>query len=249
MDLIPLPEQRDINSLLAGWERPAMIPPVLSGRCTGHAGVGGCIQSPSQPNGLYTAVCTCSCRWLQLSVPHGDERCEDGLNNGSIKLLHYCLLQLPQEIHPLQGFGHDGADVHFSLRSWVMMQPRNQKDSTMSTGELSWVTGEFGSVLSEVHNHLHCLPCVEHLLVLAAPGSISSLQLTSSPSATSPTRVVPSANFRILTNWWLEVHRLVYNKKRRERMQPRETESGCFVLKKQKNKFHLHRYLQNRTEV
>ena len=43
------------------------------------------------------------------SIPDGDGRGEDGLNDGGVEVHHHCpwqveFFQLPQEVHPLLGF-------------------------------------------------------------------------------------------------------------------------------------------------
>jgi len=79
------------------------------------------------------------------SVPDGDGGGEDGLDDGRVEVHHHRLWQvefpqLPQEIHPLLGFFDD-------FRSWVMMEPRKRKDSTMFTGDSHRVMGVGGVAL------------------------------------------------------------------------------------------------------
>ena len=50
------------------------------------------------------------------------------------------------------------------------MEPRKRTDSSVDWGVSQGDGGEWGWVLSVVHNHLHCLESVELQVVLAAPG-------------------------------------------------------------------------------
>lgn len=89
-------------------------------------------------------------------------------------LHHYCLwqtdfLQPPQEVHPLLGFNKLLFSLH--LRSWVMVEPRNRKDSTLSTGELCKEMEEAGAgFFLSSPQPLHCLEGTEYQVILAAPG-------------------------------------------------------------------------------
>jgi len=53
---------------------------------------------------------------------------------------------------------------------WVMVVPRKQNDSTVSTGVTLGDEGGWGWVLLEVSYHIHCLESIELQVVLTAPG-------------------------------------------------------------------------------
>jgi len=80
-------------------------------------------------------------------------------------------LKLPQEEHPLLRLLGGGADVQLPLE--VLGDDGAQEavglhsvNGGVTQGERGW----WGCVLSEVHNHLHCLQSVTLQVVLAAPG-------------------------------------------------------------------------------
>lgn len=82
-------------------------------RVSGQAEMGGCIDHllGRIDDALQSALVLGS----NCSEPDGDGGGEDGLNNGSVELHHYSLWQLLQEVHPLLGFGDEGADVQLPL--------------------------------------------------------------------------------------------------------------------------------------
>ena len=82
------------------------------------------------------------------------------------------LLQLPQEEHPLLGFLCNGADVQLPLK--VLGDDGSQEAAGLHNvdwGVTQGDGGEWGWVLSEVYNHLHCLHSVELQVVLSTPGN------------------------------------------------------------------------------
>ena len=108
------------------------------------------------------------------SVPDGDGG-EDGLDDGSVEVHHHCLwqvelLQLPQEEHPLLGFLCDGADVQLPFK--VLGDDGSQEAAglhNVDCGATQGDGGEWGWVLPEVCNHLHC-HSIELQFVLGTPG-------------------------------------------------------------------------------
>ena len=101
------------------------------------------------------------------SVPDGDGGGEDGLNDGCVEVHHHCLwqvefIQLPKEVHPLLCFLCEGADVQFPLE--VLGEDSAQEAEGLHSVDWGVIQGdgdEWGCILPEVHNHLHCLKRIE----------------------------------------------------------------------------------------
>ncbi len=114
------------------------------------------------------------------SVPDGDGRGEDGLNNGGVEV-HHCLwqvelLQLPQEVHPLLGFLVEKTNVQLQLEVLGDDVPKKRKDSTESTGESH---GVMGTGVAELF--------LESTTIFTVWALSSKLFCTKSPDAQSPT--------------------------------------------------------------
>ena len=91
------------------------------------------------------------------SIPDGDGESEDGLDDGSVEVHHHQLWQaefhqLLQEVTPLVGFLIRELMFSSHFRSWEMMVPRKQQDTTVLLVESLRVMGVGGAF----HNHLHC---------------------------------------------------------------------------------------------
>ncbi len=151
-----------------------------SWRSTGPGGMVGCRLLSSANDALQSALVLGN----GSNVPDGDGGGEDELSDGSVEVHHHWLwqfelLHLTQEVHHLFSL-FLVRELMFSshLRSWVMMVPRKQKDSTVSTGESHRVMGAVG--LGSSWNPLPSPLSLEHW----AP---SCSDYTRSPDGQSPT--------------------------------------------------------------
>ena len=81
------------------------------------------------------------------------------------------LLQLPQEVNPLLGSFDEGADVELPLE--VLGDDGAQEAEglrSVNWGVSQGDGAEWGWVLSEIYNHLHCFQSIELQVVLSIPG-------------------------------------------------------------------------------
>ena len=162
MDCSILPEGSDSKSLWPGWEGSATILPArLRVLETGPGGMVGCSWSPSQWNKWYAAVCPCPWQWQQRTRWWWVRwRWTRWWQCRKCTIIFFGRLNFPSYRRKyILCWAFLVRELMFSshLRSWVMMVPSKQKDSTESTGESHrmMVAGGAGFSLKST-THLHC---------------------------------------------------------------------------------------------